>query len=497
MLVLGSLLFASLAIHLTAAQEDAIEGTEAPKFNEDYCDSTLCLKGQKHVACNASLVLHEACSLDAEVLVINDKLQRFLVGRFNALRDSVAKGGFNGLSPAARMGTLKWDPELSYLAEFNVQDCYMKSDECRNTKTSTHAGQIVGYRAMRGKIPDLEDILKDIYGLWMRENSGTSMLDIIKYKDPKKGPPKYNFIQIVLENAGLVGCAVLQQTRNDWLQTFFTCNFGQAPAVGSAVYETGQHAATSCKTGVNPKYVHLCSESEEYEKIGPSVGNSEKAEAKAARTVRKGSFVVLQSAVDDAAPAGIQPRDGSAPAEAAVAPGAEGTATPDAQAATIAPASGTTPETTPVDTASPAPAAGGDATAAGAETPAPPAASGEETTFEGIMEPTPTPPDKDMLQKKFARFLQLMKRAELHHGRRKIMVITSNHMVDDDRAKQNVDDSLTLRTMKTAVYRTIRKRHLNMQRTGLMGRSMGHSRRLNARSHHRNTYSAPRWIAIS
>ncbi|KAI8044227.1 hypothetical protein M5D96_000378 [Drosophila gunungcola] len=350
MLVLGSLLFASLAIHLTAAQEDAIEGTEAPKFNEDYCDSTLCLKGQKHVACNASLVLHEACSLDAEVLVINDKLQRFLVGRFNALRDSVAKGGFNGLSPAARMGTLKWDPELSYLAEFNVQDCYMKSDECRNTKTSTHAGQIVGYRAMRGKIPDLEDILKDIYGLWMRENSGTSMLDIIKYKDPKKGPPKYNFIQIVLENAGLVGCAVLQQTRNDWLQTFFTCNFGQAPAVGSAVYETGQHAATSCKTGVNPKYVHLCSESEEYEKIGPN-------------------------------------------------------------------------------TASPAPAAGGDATAAGAETPAPPAASGEETTFEGIMEPTPTPPDKDMLQKKFARFLQLMKRAELHHGRRKIMVITSNHML--------------------------------------------------------------------
>ncbi|XP_017130681.1 uncharacterized protein LOC108148259 [Drosophila elegans] len=493
MLVLGSLLFASLVINFIAAQEDSIEGTEAPKFNEDYCDSSLCLKGQKHVACNVSLGLHAACSLDAEVLVINDKLQRFLVGRFNALRDSVAKGGYNGLSPAARMGTLKWDPELSYLAKFNVQDCYMKGDKCRNTKTSTHAGQIVGYRAMRGKIPDLEDIIKDISGLWMRESTGTSMLDIMKYKDPKKGPPKYNFIQLVLESASLVGCAILQQTRNDWLQTFMTCNFGHAPVVDSAVYEVGQQAATSCKTGVNPKYVHLCSESEKYEKIGPSVENSEKAEAKKARTVRKRSFVALQSAVDDVAPDGLQPRDGSAPAEAAVAAGAEGTATPAAAGTTIAPASGATP----VNTASRAPAAGGETPAAGAATTAPPGASGEETTFEGLMEPTPTLPDTDMLQKKFARFLELMKLAELHHGRRKIMVITSNHMVDDDRIKQNVDDSLTLRTMKTAVYRTIRKRHLNMQRTGSMGRSMGHNRRLNARSHHGNTYSAPKWIAIS
>uniref|UniRef100_A0A6P4FAV5 Uncharacterized protein LOC108048367 n=1 Tax=Drosophila rhopaloa TaxID=1041015 RepID=A0A6P4FAV5_DRORH len=579
LLVFDSLLIASLAIHLTTAQEAALVAPEttpsaaleepgnvspgAPEkkeehsrndtaFNADYCDASLCSEGKKHVACNGITRLHKKCSLDAEVLDINDKLQRYLVGHFNELRDSVAKGGFNGLSPAARMGTLKWDSELSYLAEFNVQDCFLKNDECRNTKTSTRVGQTVGYRAMRGKIPELEDILKAIIGLWMRENSGTSMLDIMKYKDPQKGPPKYNFIQIILENAGLVGCAILQQTRNDWLQTFFTCNFGHAPVLGAEVYESSQLAAQSCKTGVNQKYVHLCSDSEIYEKKEPSVGNSVNA-SKNARTVRKEDFVALKSATDGAAPVGIQPRDGGAApaaegaavpapeggaapaAQGAAAPAAEGAATPAAEGAAAPAAEGAAAPVvegaaapaaegaanpaaegaTPVAGDTPIPAAPpeGEAVPAGAEAPnsaspggpgPPTAAPGEETTFEGLLEPTPTPPDKAALQKKFARFLDLMNRAEMHHGRRKIVVITSNHMVDDDRVKQKEaeESASNLNTLKEAVFRTIRSRRQRMTRSGLMARSMSHGFRFKARSHHRRGHQrssdfAPQWIVIS
>nr|XP_016997449.2 uncharacterized protein LOC108057627 [Drosophila takahashii] len=458
----------------------------------DYCDPALCGAGHKHVACNNTIGLHSECSLDAEILPINEKLQKFLVRRFNELRDSVAKGGFNGLSPAARMGTLKWDLELSHLAEFNVQDCTMKSDECRNTKKAIYAGQTVGYRALKGKIPELEDILKDITGMWMRENSGTSMLDIMKYKEPEKGPPKYNFVQMVLENAEFVGCAILQQTHNAWLQIFFTCNYGHAPVVGEPVYENGQTAGKLCKTGVNHDFVHLCSETETYVKNAPKVVNSSNSEHKA-RTVRKGDFVMLRSD-------GIQPRDGSpgAAGEATTAvPAAEGAATPAAEGASGPPTEGapTTPAT---------PGAGGATTPLAGETPAPgPGTEApkpvKQSPLEGVLEPTPEPLDKAALQKKFARFLVLMKQAEKHHGRRKIVVITSNHEVEDDRAKRigGVDRS-NLRTMEEAVYRRMRSRRLEIERSGIMARSMSHSSLLTRRSRPKqSSFWAPQWVGIA
>ncbi|KAH8344131.1 hypothetical protein KR084_004679 [Drosophila pseudotakahashii] len=503
-----------LAIHLTTAQESTtvasitttsaavkdfgttVQGAE--NENDPYCDPSLCSPGHKHVACNATIGLHSECSLDAEVLPINEKLQKFLVRRFNELRDSVAKGGFNGLSPAGRMGTLKWDQELSHLAEFNVQDCTMKTDECRNTKTAIYAGQTVGYRAIKGKIPELEDILKDITGIWMRENTGTSMLDIMKYKEPEKGPPKYNFIQMVLENAEFVGCAILQQTHNAWLQIFFTCNYGHAPVVGASVYENGQIAGKLCKTGVNHDYVHLCSEAETYVKNGPKVVNTSTSEHKA-RTVRKGDFVMLRSD-------GIQPRDGSdaaagaattaaAAAEGAATTAAEGAAGPPAEGATTTPAApGSDGATTPLAGETPAPAPGTEAPATGG-----PPKAGKKDPVEGVLEPTPEPLDKAALQKKFARFLMLMKQAEKHHGRRKIVVITSNHEVEDDRAKRigGVDGS-HLRTVEEAVYRRMRSRRLEMQRSGIMARSMSHSSLLTRHSRPKqSSVWAPQWVGIA
>ncbi|XP_016953954.2 uncharacterized protein LOC108027177 [Drosophila biarmipes] len=504
MLAFGlTFLSAILATHLASAQDTTTGATEtttsaAEKDSgttaqgaaenstdsvPDYCDPSLCSPGHKHVACNDTIGLHSECAIDAEVVNINDRLEKFLLHRFNELRDSVAKGGFNGLSPAARMGTLKWDQELAFLAKYNVHDCVMKSDECRNTKTAVHAGQTVGYRAIRGKIPDLEDILKDITALWMRENAGTSMLDIIKYKDPHKGPPKYNFIQIVLENAEFVGCAIVQQTHNRWLQTFFTCNYGHAPVVGARVYESGQLAGKLCKTGVNPKYVHLCSETETYEKIGPPAGNSSNAKVKP-RTVRKSDFVMLSSDK-------IQPRDG-----AAAAPAPEGgAATPAAQAdgstTTGAPGAegGTTAAVGAGETPAPAPGGGGaPGSSEGAQK------AGTPGSVEGVLEPKPEPLDKDALEKKFARFLAVMKHAEEYHGRRKIVIITSNHEVEDYRSKKK---GLKFRTLEQAVYKRIRSRRQKVLRSGIMLRTMSHSAGAGRRSRSKkSSFWAPEWVGI-
>ncbi|EDV48031.2 uncharacterized protein LOC6553078 [Drosophila erecta] len=453
----------------------------------NYCDPSLCHKDLQHVACNETTELHDHCSLDAEIIKISPKVQRFLMRRFNELRDSVAKGGFNGLSPASRMGTLKWNPELAYLAEFNVKDCVLRHDECRNTNFTQNAGQTIGYRGIRGKVPELEDILRDIIGVWMRENAGTSVEHIMKYTEPENGSPKYNFVQIVLENAEFVGCAIVQQSRYGWFQTFFTCNYAHAPVEGSPVYESGQQAAQSCKSGVNPKYTHLCAESEVYEKVKTSGGNSSNAENKA-RTLAKRDFVMLNSKTEEAAPPVIQPRsetpaaEGGAAAPAAdgaaapaAAPAAEGGAAPPAETAVTPTVAGAAPGATPV--AGDAPAA---APAAGA-TSGPGSPGGEEAHVEGLLEPKETPLDKAALERKFARFLALLKRAEMFHGRRKIVVISSNHEVEDDRVQQEGGQAeSTTSTTERAIS----------GRSGIMRRSIG--------SHVRGRSSnwAPKWIAV-
>ncbi|XP_017073668.2 uncharacterized protein LOC108109615 [Drosophila eugracilis] len=472
MLVLCILLFAVLAA-AKKGKKSTTKGVPKNKENAvekdsdtgiDYCDSSLCNPGQKHVACNATHELHKKCSLSAELVVINNKLEKYIMKVINELRDKVAKGGFNGLSPAGRMGTLKWDLELAHLAEFNVLDCVMRTDECRNTKQFKNVGQTVGYRAVKGNIPELEDILKDILGVWMRENAGASMLDVMKYKKREKGLPKYNFLQIVTEDTEYVGCAILQQSRNHWFQTFFTCNFANAPRVGRQVYETGQDAAKACKSGFNPRFENLCSEVETYETTGSNSTGENKD-----NTAKKEDFV------DDAAPPRIKARDGSPAGEGAPAPPAEGVPDdlpPPADGTTAAPEGGAAASTVTQAPEEASPAAEGATPAANSGSPGASASAKDDSEVEDILEHN-TAFDKEVVQKNFVRFLMLMKRAEMSQGRRKIVITTSNHDVEDERTKkENVEDHLSLRTFEKAAYKRMNNRRARMRRSGIVGRSM-------------------------
>jgi len=294
----------------------------------------------------------------------------------------------------------------------------------------------------------------------------------------------------VLENAEYVGCAIVQQSHNRWHQTFFTCNFGHAPVVGARVYEGAQVAGKLCKTGVNPKHVHLCSETETYEKVLPTVGNSSNAEVKT-RTVRKGDFVMLSS--DQ-----IRARDGSEAGTPAPEGGAGAPATQPAEGATTTGAPGAEGAATTAAAAreTPAPAPGAVVTPG---SPGAPSKAGTPGPVEGVLEPEPEPLDKDALEKKFERFLELMKLAEKYHGRRQVVVITSNHEVEDDHTKKTGGEGDPhLRTLEQAVYSRMRSRRLKMRSSGIMLRTMSHSAGQNRRSPPRkSSYWAPQWIGIA
>ncbi|KAH8347512.1 hypothetical protein KR059_012005, partial [Drosophila kikkawai] len=392
---LGGLLFLGLAIHLTVVQAAgaAAEGIPTPKKaqgttqndkaakNVDYCEPSLCLKGQRHVACNITNELHKRCSMNAELVTITDKLRTFVTHRLNELRNNAAQGGYNGVNPAARMSTLTWDSELSHLAEFNVQKCMLNSDSCLNTKNYKHVGQIVGYRGFKKNIPTLEDILSDIGRTWVRTRFSSSMTDT--NDDQISKVPKVDFLQMVVENAKHVGCAVLQQSNNGWWQTFFTCNFDVAPIKGAPIFESSKTPASSCQTGKHKVYTNLCSQDETYSRARSRLKFdylSSQRDYKSEQIIQNNEQAISNAKATSMPKvqrrSGNQPRDGGK--------------------ATTEDAAGATTE---------------DATT-GAPIPAPHV-------------------DKPKLQKKFAKFLREMKIAEKKRERRNIVIITSNHEVED------------------------------------------------------------------
>ncbi|XP_026846968.1 uncharacterized protein LOC6591968 [Drosophila persimilis] len=237
----------------------------------NYCDEKLCPEGTTHVACKArEKTLGKKCSMDADIIPIEGKLQDSLVDRINELRDKVAQGGFSGLTAAAKMATMTWDPELAYLAGFNVQTCDPHLDKCRNTLVYSTVGQSVAYRGLSSKHRELVEIIYNAIGLWYREHEVTAMDDILNYIGPHFGKPRENFVQMVVDNCNRVGCAIVQQTKNGWLQTFLTCNYAFAPVLGQPVYNSSKRAGDGCQSGHNPVYTNLCSVDEVYMRNGVS-----------------------------------------------------------------------------------------------------------------------------------------------------------------------------------------------------------------------------------
>lgn len=72
---------------------------------------------------------------------MDDYTKRLILHMHNRHRSTIAEGRTPGFPPAVKMGALKWDDELAYLAELNAMSCEIEHDKCRNTRSFAFAGQ--------------------------------------------------------------------------------------------------------------------------------------------------------------------------------------------------------------------------------------------------------------------------------------------------------------------------------------------------------------------
>lgn len=101
------------------------------RFNRNYCDAGLCPSNKKHIGCINKGHFGHLCTADARVVELDDYSKRLLLHLHNYYRSTIAEGKTPGFPPAVRMGALKWDDELAYLAELNAMSCEIEHDKVR------------------------------------------------------------------------------------------------------------------------------------------------------------------------------------------------------------------------------------------------------------------------------------------------------------------------------------------------------------------------------
>ncbi|XP_005191013.1 antigen 5 like allergen Cul n 1-like [Musca domestica] len=230
----------------------------------DYCSSDLCNKGVTHVACGPK-EFSSSCPSNAAFVSIDDKLKAEIVKAHNEKRNLVAGGGVNGLEPACRMATMEWDDELADVAAYNVLQCKMSHDKCRNTETFKYAGQNLAWRSYWGK-PNYSSLFGKSFDMWYNEVKDVKMDYIKDFPKGYSGPDIGHFTVIMADRNIRVGCAAATYKDSGDKQIFLVaCNYATTNMVGNPIYANCSSPASKCENGKNSQYSNLCSASEKYD----------------------------------------------------------------------------------------------------------------------------------------------------------------------------------------------------------------------------------------
>ncbi|XP_073835064.1 venom allergen-1-like [Musca autumnalis] len=239
----------------------------ASAVGNDYCSTNLCNKGVTHVACR-NKIFDASCPANAAFVNIDANLKAEIVRAHNEKRNLVAGGGVNGLAPACRMATMEWDDELAAVAAYNVLQCKMEHDKCRNTKTFQYAGQNLAWRSFWGQ-QSYSSLFQKSFAMWYDEVKDVKMDYINYFPVGYQGPAIGHFTVMVADRNIRVGCAAAtyEDLRIDGGRQIFliACNYATTNMLGFPIYKNCSSPATSCSSGRNPQYPNLCSKSEKYE----------------------------------------------------------------------------------------------------------------------------------------------------------------------------------------------------------------------------------------
>ncbi|ALC49418.1 CG32679, partial [Drosophila busckii] len=227
----------------------------------NYCAASLCGES-KHIACNNNGAWASSCPKKdyAPIMITMDIDKRSIMVRaHNSRRNYLARGKLPGFAAAKRMATMRWSSELAKIAAYNVRQCAMKHDACRNTKQFKSSGQnlaIMSYTGNRNARTD-EEMLAQSVTMWWNEYKDTTMAQMRKYPSNYKGPAIGHFTAMMQQTNMALGCAAARYKDATYHNFLVACNYATTNIIGRAVYTDGA-TASGCTKGKNPNYAGLC-----------------------------------------------------------------------------------------------------------------------------------------------------------------------------------------------------------------------------------------------
>ncbi|CAK1594324.1 unnamed protein product [Parnassius mnemosyne] len=270
----------------------------------EYCPKMQYCKEGTHVMCmyydkNREMGPH---CLNFQNITITPVLATKLLEISNAIRSKVALGREKGkggapLPRAYGMIRLQWDEELATFAQVLANQCVLKHDMCRATKTFPDPGQTASI--VRYTFPDWKtnSLPKDegngpglnqaklVYAItksaktWYMQKAVVTPEMITKYPDWLQNPTNKAgklYLEMITAHATHMGCGMsayseyTYTTNNAAMHYNAICNFSARPRSGGLVYNTEAPSITSpgsqcgCPAGYDEDEDCLCNENPNY-----------------------------------------------------------------------------------------------------------------------------------------------------------------------------------------------------------------------------------------
>ncbi|XP_017056738.2 antigen 5 like allergen Cul n 1 isoform X1 [Drosophila ficusphila] len=230
-----------------------------------WCKPNLC-RGQ-HILCNDKGKFQSTCPSRATAMVkMTPDIIKIIVDTHNDYRNKFA-GGLHSYPRAARMATLRWDPELAKVADALVRQCRTyDDDDCVKTPKYEYADasyHMQKYYCMSTK----KNVLRKQLADWIDPTNQENVVMLYLNSDKKDIEYSQHFFQVLRDRANRLGCAIIEFIRpslvHQLLKCVYNCGVTIATDEFNPVYEvTGGNAASNCTKGANKVYQYLCHKNE-------------------------------------------------------------------------------------------------------------------------------------------------------------------------------------------------------------------------------------------
>lgn len=181
-------------------------------------------------------------------------MQKHILNFHNKIRSIIASGGISHLPTAARMRTLQWDDELSFLADLNTKQCQMKHDSCHGTPRFLTPGQNLAMRSSTGSDINIDQSLEIMLNKWANEYKNL-VADDVKNLNNVQGIG--HFTAIIKDKTTRLGCAMSKNIEGNWQTLLLACNYSLNNIIAQTVYDIGL-PASKCLSGENKLFAGLC-----------------------------------------------------------------------------------------------------------------------------------------------------------------------------------------------------------------------------------------------